>query len=343
MNNKIIVTGGLGFIGTNLTLSLIKSKYKVFNLDKNGESSNNKLINFNNKNYYFKQIDLSKSDSQYQVLKIINKFKPQVIINLASESHVDKSIDSPQKIYVSNINSTLNLLLAINKSILKKKIKLIHVGTDEVYGDLDLHSKKKFTEDSRYITSNPYSASKAAQINLVQAFIRTYNINAVILNPCNNFGFYQYPEKLIPKSINLILANKPVELYGRGKNIREWIFVEDTVKAIKLVMSMKKKGINGEIYNVSSKNAISNIALIKKIYKILHGLKKNIFPFKIKYIDDRPGHDKKYVSANNKILKIGWRPNNDFDSSLKKTILFYLSSPKIFKDSKVHLKRYGVI
>jgi dTDP-glucose 4,6-dehydratase len=201
----------------------------------------NKLINFNHKNYFFKKIDLSKSSSKNAILKIIDKFKPELIINLASESHVDKSIDDPQKIYISNVNSTLNLLLAINKSILKKKIKLIHIGTDEIYGNLNLYSKKKFTEGSRYFTSNPYSASKAAQINLIQAFIRTYNINAVIINPCNNYGLYQYPEKLIPRTLNLMMSNKPVELYGDGKQMRDWIFVEDTVEAIKCVMKKKKK------------------------------------------------------------------------------------------------------
>ena len=339
MNNKIIVTGGLGFIGTNLTLSLIKSKYKVFNLDKNSESSNNKLINFNNKNYYFKQIDLSKSDSQYQVVKIINKFKPQVIINLASESHVDKSIDSPQKIYVSNINSTLNLLLAINKSILKKKIKLIHIGTDEVYGDLDLHSKKKFTEDSRYITSNPYSASKAAQINLVQAFIRTYNFNAIILNPCNNYGPYQYPEKLIPKTLNLIMSNKPVELYGNGQQIRDWVFVEDTVRAIKCVMT---KGKIGNTYNLSASHTISNNFLIKKIFLIINSLVKKKYDTNIIYVKDRPGHDLKYASSNKKILMLGWKALETLDTGLRKTVLFYLNQNNIFKDSKIHLKRFGI-
>jgi dTDP-glucose 4,6-dehydratase len=340
INNKIIVTGGLGFIGTNLILNLIKSKNKVFNLDKNSDSSNNKLINFNHKNYFFKKIDLSKSSSKNTILKIIDKFKPELIINLASESHVDKSIDEPQKIYISNVNSTLNLLLAINKSILKKKIKLIHIGTDEIYGNLNLYSKKKFTEDSRYFTSNPYSASKAAQINLIQAFIRTYNINAVIINPCNNYGLYQYPEKLIPRTLNLMMSNKPVELYGDGKQMRDWIFVEDTVEAIKCVM--KKKKNNGEIYNLSANKIISNNFLIKKIFLIINKLSNRTFSKNIRYIKDRPGHDVKYASSNKKILRLGWRPLVNLDLGLKKTILFYLEQKKFFKNNKIYLKRFGI-
>ena len=340
INNKIIVTGGLGFIGTNLILNLIKSKYKVFNLDKNSDSSNNKLINFNHKNYSFKKIDLSKSGNKNKILKIIDKFKPKLIINLASESHVDKSIDDPQKIYLSNINSTLNLLLAINKSILKKKIKLIHIGTDEIYGDLNLYSKKKFTEVSRYFASNPYSASKAAQINLIQAFIRTYNINAVIINPCNNYGPYQYPEKLIPRTLNLMMSNKPVELYGNGKQMRDWIFVEDTVEAIKCIM--RKKNSNGEIFNLSANKIISNNFLIKKIFLIISKLPNNTFSKNIRYIKDRPGHDAKYASSNKKILRLGWRPLVNLDSGLKKTILFYLENKKIFKNNKIYLRRFGI-
>lgn len=338
--NRVVITGGLGFIGTNLILNLIKSKYKIFNLDKNGESSNKKLINYYHNNYLYKKIDLSKSGNEYQILKIIEKFKPQVIINLASESHVDKSIDDPKKIYSSNVNSTLNLLIAINKSTLKKKIKLIHIGTDEIYGDLNLYSKKKFTENSRYITSNPYSASKAAQINLIQAFIRTYKINAVIINPCNNYGFYQYPEKLIPRTINLIMSNKSAELYGNGKQMRDWIFVEDTVNAIKCVMNKKKN--NGEIYNLSANNIISNNFLIKKIFLIINNLSNNAFSQNIRYIKDRPGHDIKYASSNKKILRLGWGPLINLDSGLKKTILFYLENKKIFKNNKVHLRRLGI-
>jgi len=339
INSKIIVTGGLGFIGTNLILNLIKSKYKVLNLDKNSESSNKKLINFNHKNYFFHKIDLSKSNNQYHLLKIVEKFKPKIIINLASESHVDKSIDIPQKVYISNVNATLNLLIAINRSTLKRKIKLIHIGTDEVYGDLNINSKKKFSEDSKYITSNPYSASKASQINLVQAFMKTYNVNAIIINPCNNYGPYQYPEKLIPKSLNLIMSNKAVELYGNGKQVRDWIFVEDTVKGIKCVMN---KGKIGHLYNLSANYTISNNSLIKKMFLIINSLVKNKYNTNIVYVKDRPGHDLKYASSNKRILKLGWKPIDTLNTGLRKTVLFYLTKNNFFKDNKVHLKRFGI-
>jgi dTDP-glucose 4,6-dehydratase len=341
--NRVIITGGLGFIGTNLILNLIKSKYKILNLDKNSDSSNKKLINYYHNNYLYKKIDLSKSGNEHQILKIIEKFKPQIIINLAAESHVDKSIDNPKKIYSSNVNCTLNLLLAINRSILKKKIKLIHFGTDEIYGDLSLHSKKKFTENSRYFTSNPYSASKAAQINLIQSFIRTYNINAIIVNPCNNYGFYQYPEKLIPRSIRLILSNKPVELYGNGKNRREWTFIDDTVEAIKIII---KKGKIGHIYNLSTEKwggNISNSLLIKKIFKILRQLNKNYF-LKINYVKDRPGHDLQYSTSGKKIIALGWKPKYSLEKGIKKTLLWYLNEENValFK-KKLFLKRFGLI
>ena len=340
--NRVVITGGLGFIGTNLILNLIKSKYKILNLDKNSDSSNKKLINYYHNNYLYKKIDLSKSGNEHQILKIIEKFKPQIIINLAAESHVDKSIDNPKKIYTSNVNCTLNLLLAINRSILKKKIKLIHFGTDEIYGDLSLHSKKKFTENSRYFTSNPYSASKAAQINLIQSFIRTYNINAIIINPCNNYGFYQYPEKLIPRSIRLILSNKPVELYGNGKNRREWIFVEDTVAAIKIII---KKGKIGQIYNVSPQRSanISNLLLVKKIFKILKKIDKK-YLLKIKFVKDRPGHDLQYSTSGKKISVIGWKPKYNLDEGIKKTLIWYLNQKNtLFFKRKDFCKRIGII
>ena len=172
----------------------------------------------------------------------------------------------------------------------------------------------------------------------MQAFIRTYNVNAIIINPCNNYGPYQYPEKLIPKALNLIMSNKPVELYGNGKQIRDWIFVEDTVRAIKCVMH---KGKIGNIYNLSDSYTISNNSLIKKIFLIINSLVKKKFNTKIVHVKDRPGHDLKYTSSNKKILSLGWKPFNTLNFGLRKTILFYLNNNNIFKDNNVYLKRFG--
>ena len=337
---KIIITGGLGFIGTNLILNLLKENSLILNLDKDSQVSNAKLKKIKLPNYSFRKIDLSKTSARYILLKIIKNFKPNFIINLASESNVDKAIENPSKIYSLNVNSTLNLLIAIKKSSLKK-IRLIHIGTDEVYGDLELASKKKFTELSSFRTNNPYSASKASQIHIVQSFIRTYNLKAIILNPSNNYGFFQYPEKFIPRSVNLIISKGEVQLYGDGRNIRNWIFVEDSVEAIKVLM---EKGKLGETYNLSSNYNISNKLLIKLISKILHKISKKKYFIKINYVTDRPGHDRKYVSDNKKIRALGWKPKININNGLVKTIYWYLNKNNLnlFKSINPHIKRYGL-
>lgn len=338
---KIIITGGLGFIGTNLILNLIKNKFLILNLDKDSKASNNKLKNLKKPNYLFKKIDLARPVAKINLLKIITDFKPNIIVNLASESSVDQSIENPYKVYLSNVKATLNLLIALKNSSLKK-IKLIHIGTDEIYGDLGLLSRKKLNELSNFFTSNPYSASKASQIHLVQSFARTFGIKTIILNPSNNYGFFQYPEKFIPRTIKLILGKKPVELYGNGKNRREWIFVEDTVAAIKIII---KKGKIGQIYNVSPQRSanISNLLLIKKIFKILKKIDKKFF-LKIKFVNDRPGHDLQYSTSGKKISAIGWKPKYNLDAGIKKTLMWYLNKKNLlFFKRQDFSKRFGII
>lgn len=338
---KIIITGGLGFIGTNLILNLIKNKFSILNLDKDSNVSNNKLKNSKISNYLFQKIDLASPGAKVNLLKVIKDFRPSIIINLASESSVDQSIENPYKVYLSNVKATLNLLTALKNSSVKK-IKLIHIGTDEIYGDLGLSSRKKLSELSNFCPSNPYSASKASQIHLVQSFARTFGIKAIILNPSNNYGFFQYPEKFIPRTIKLILAKKPVELYGNGKNRREWVFVEDTVAAIKIII---KKGKIGQIYNLSPQRSanISNLFLVKKIFKILKKIDKK-YLLKIKFVKDRPGHDLQYSTSGKKISVIGWKPKYNLDEGIKKTLIWYLiKKNSLFFKRKDFCKRFGII
>ncbi len=330
---NIIITGGSGFIGTNLILFLLKKRYKILNLDKLSNSSNTFLINKKIKNYSFIKFDLSKI--KLSNLNIILKnFKPDYIINLASETHVDISIEKPKLFMESNISSTLNLLIACTKYDYKKNFKFIHIGTDEVYGHLKLNDKKKFNEKHPMNPRNPYSASKTGAINFVNSFFNTYNLPSIIINPSNNFGNFQYPEKFIPKTILSILSNKKVQVYGNGKNIRDWIHVGDTVKGIYNVML---QGKSGETYNVSANNSISNLELVKKIFKIL---KKDL---DIIFVQDRPGHDEKYLSSNKKLLKLGWKPKIKFNKSIEETIKWYTNKDnlKSFKQLNKTYQRLG--
>ena len=230
---KIIVTGGLGFIGSNLIKLLNKRKFFVINIDKISYASNKKNIPSNIKNYKFYKANINNKN---YIIDILKKYQPSLIFNLAAETHVDKSIDGPNNFINSNIFGVFNLLEAIR--IYKKKIKLIHISTDEVYGDINKLSSK---ENDTYNPSSPYSASKASGDLLIKSYIRTYNVPAIITNCCNNYGPNQYPEKLIPTIIYKIMNNQKIPIYGNGKNIREWIHVDDHCEAlIKIAFHLKK-------------------------------------------------------------------------------------------------------
>jgi dTDP-glucose 4,6-dehydratase len=288
---KVIVTGGLGFIGSNL-INILKEKYFVINIDKVTYASNFNNISPEIKNYQFYKQDIN---NKIFIKNILKKFNPSIIFNLAAETHVDRSIDGPKKFIESNILGVFNLLEAIRDY--KKKIKLIHISTDEVYGDIKKNCKSK--EEDRYNPSSPYSASKASGDLLIKSYIRTYKIPAIITNCCNNFGPNQYPEKLIPTIIYNILNNKPIPIYGRGKNIREWIYVEDHCKAL---IKIAEKGVIGENYNVGSGTVLNNVQIAEKI---ISNFKKIIYPQNIKtkiyFVKDRPGHDLRYCLNSSKI------------------------------------------
>jgi dTDP-glucose 4,6-dehydratase len=316
---KVIVTGGLGFIGSNL-INILKKKYFIINIDKVTYASNFKNIDPDIKNYKFYKQDIN---NKIFIKKILEKYNPSIIFNLAAETHVDRSIDGPKQFIESNILGVFNLLEAIRDY--KKKIKLIHISTDEVYGDIKKNHKSK--EEDRYNPSSPYSASKASGDLLIKSYIRTYKIPAIITNCCNNFGPNQYPEKLIPTIIYNILNKKPIPIYGIGKNVREWIYVEDHCDAL---IKIAEKGIIGENYNIGSGTILNNVQITKKIIlnfkKIIHS--QNI-KTKIYFVKDRPGHDLRYCLNSSKIKnKLKWKCKSSFDQRINETIIWYINKFK---------------
>ena len=334
---KILVTGGSGFIGSNLVKFLLKKKYFVINVDSLKYSANpynTKKLN-KNKNYVFFKLDINNKN---KILKVLKKYKPQGIFNLAAETHVDRSIDSPYNFIHSNILGIYNLLEAIRKY--KKKIKLIHISTDEVYGDvLTGRSDEKYP----YKPSSPYSSSKASSDHLVQAYVRTYKIPAIISNCCNNYGPNQFPEKLIPKLIFNIINNKPLPIYGKGKNSREWMHVQDHCEALLMIY---KRGKIGENYNIGSGVNLKNIDIAKKLLKIAKNKSSKISQkVKIKFIKDRPGHDFRYALNNKKIQKkLGWKTKISLNDGLLQTFNWYINNKNFFKSvsKKLYIKRLGL-
>ena len=331
---KIIVTGGLGFIGSNLIELLLKENYKVLNIDKVTYSSNfyNTKEFSRNKKYKFLKLDINNK----KIYKIINKFKPHGIFNLAAETHVDRSIDGPKNFINSNIIGTFNILEILRKQ--KIKIKLIHISTDEVYGDI-LRGRSK--EDDAYKPSSPYAASKAASDHLVTSYIRTYKVPAIVTNCSNNFGPRQHPEKLIPKIIYNILNNKNLPIYGKGKNSREWIYVEDHCEAL---IKIFREGKLGEFYNIGSNFNKDNLDVAKTLITIAKRKKllgKNV---KIIFVKDRPGHDMRYAINSNKLKKqLKWNPKVSFMNGLEKTFNWYINNQKYYSNLNKQdiLKRLG--
>ena len=337
---KIIVTGGNGFIGSNLIIFLLKKKYYVINIDKNKYSKKSYLLkNINKKRYKFYKLDINSK----QIFKIFKKHNPDAIFNLAAETHVDRSIENPKDFINSNILGTFNILEQMKnyKKKFKKEIKLIHVSTDEVYGDLKNHQRSD--ENSQYRPSSPYSASKAGADHLVKSYSRTFGIKSVISNCCNNFGPGQFPEKLIPTLIFNIFNNLPLPIYGKGLNSREWIHVEDHCEGL---FTLYKKGQNGESYNIGSNNNIKNLNLTKLLIKVVKAknisIGKNV---KIKFVKDRPGHDLNYALNSKKIKnKLKWKPKKNFYKGLENTVDWYLNNNKFFKlfSKRIFFKRLGL-
>ena len=337
---KIIITGGLGFIGSNLIKLLIKKNYFIINIDKVNYASNfyNTKDFSKNKNYIFIRLDIN---NKTKLMKIFKKYKPVAIFNLAAETHVDRSIDGPAEFIRSNIVGVFNLLESFREYTKKNKnTKLIHISTDEVYGDV-LKGRSKETDP--YKPSSPYAASKASSDHLVYSYVRTYKLNAVITNCSNNYGPNQHPEKLIPKLIYNIINNKPLPLYGKGKNSREWIFVDDHCEALFKVL---RNGDKGEFYNIGSNINSNNLEIAKMLITIAKKkikLGKNV---KIKFVKDRPGHDIRYALDSKKIFKkLKWKSKINLKLGLQNTFNWYFKNMKYYTSLKKKdiTKRLGII
>tara|TARA_Y100000741_G_scaffold338429_1_gene298519 strand:- start:339 stop:1343 length:1005 start_codon:yes stop_codon:yes gene_type:complete len=329
---RFIVTGGYGFIGSNLIKLLLKKKFKVLNIDKLSYSAQKyNLKDIESKNYFFKKTDIN---NKKEILKILKRYKPHGIFNLAADTHVDRSIDDSSNFIKNNILGVYNLLEAIINY--KKKVRLVHISTDEVYGDIS--GSKRSDESFPYIPSSPYSASKASSDHLVNAYIRTHKIDAVISNCSNNYGPRQFPEKLIPKMIYNILNNKPLPIYAKGKNSREWIYVDDHCEAL---IKLFFKGKSGEKYNIGSDINCNNIFLVKKILKSFADRKIKIGKkVKIIFVKDRPGHDFRYALNSSKIRKtLKWKPKINLNQGITKTVDWYIKNQKYFE--KINEKNFS--
>ena len=322
---NILVTGGAGFIGLNFLKIIIKKKYQVVNVDILNYASNKYVKKIKNKNYSFYKVDINDTK---KISKIFAKHKIDTVINFAAESHVDNSIKEPNKFVRTNILGTHNLLRCsynywldkpfMIKKNFKNKCLFVQVSTDEVYGST---LKGKFSEESLLNPNSPYSASKAAADHLVNSYNKTFGMPTIVTRCSNNFGPHQHLEKFIPTIINSLIKKRNIPVYGKGLNIREWIFVDDHCHGILKVIN---KGKVGEIYNIGSGIEIRNINLVKLIIKLFNKKRDNFnYLNLIKFVEDRPGHDFRYSINSSKSKKIGWKIKNSFNNSLIKTIAFY--------------------
>jgi dTDP-glucose 4,6-dehydratase len=328
----ILVTGAAGFIGSNFVLNWLHSEGEdVVSLDNLTYAGNldNLSSLLKNTRHFFVKGDIGDSELVSSVLK---KYKPRVILNFAAESHVDRSISEPGTFIQTNILGTYKLLqntLLYWESLVgkqKKDFRFVHISTDEVYGDLDIKAPP-FTEENRYIPNSPYSASKAASDHLVRAWHQTYKLPVITTNCSNNYGPFQFPEKLIPLCIINAINDKPLPLYGDGEQIRDWLYVDDHCDAIRLVI---KNGLVGETYNIGGNTERTNIQVVELVCKLLDELKPRLnndsYVKQISFVKDRKGHDRRYAVDSSKIQKeLGWKPEETFESGMTKTIKWYLS------------------
>ena len=329
MTQTWLVTGGAGFIGGNFVLrQVLENNVRVINLDKLTYAGNLDTLKQleNNDNHIFIQGDITDNDL---VAEIFDKYKPNAVVNFAAESHVDRSIDAPDDFIQTNILGTFNLV----KNSLNyyqtldsdNNFRFLHVSTDEVYGSLG--ETGLFTETTPYSPNSPYSASKASSDHLVRAYFHTYGLPVLTTNCSNNYGPYQFPEKLIPLMITKALNFESLPVYGDGKNIRDWLFVTDHCKAIETVL---KKGKIGEVYNVGGNEEKQNIEVVHTLCDILDEVAPNSGKSRrdlITFVKDRPGHDQRYAIDSSKLQnELGWKPEETFESGIRKTVQWYLDN-----------------
>ncbi|WP_201527688.1 dTDP-glucose 4,6-dehydratase [Psychrobacter frigidicola] len=330
---KILITGGAGFIGSAVIRYIIKNTdHDILNIDKLTYAGNLESLKDvdQNSRYTFQQIDICDAESLEQAF---DNFKPNLVMHLAAESHVDRSIDGPAEFITTNIVGTYTLLEVARKywqnlnKVKKSEFRFHHISTDEVYGDLE-GTTDLFTESTSYAPSSPYSASKASSDHLVRAWHRTYGFPVIITNCSNNYGPYHFPEKLIPLVILNALDGKNLPIYGKGNQIRDWLFVEDHARALYKVVT---EGTVGETYNIGGHNEKQNIDVVRIICQILDDLKPqtNAVPYEtlITFVKDRPGHDLRYAIDASKIKNdLGWTPEETFETGIRKTVEWYLNN-----------------
>jgi dTDP-glucose 4,6-dehydratase len=331
---RVIVTGGAGFIGSALVRHLVVEKgYEVLNLDALTYAGNLASLSTveDRANYRFVKADIRDAQAMHQ---IVDEFRPDRIMHLAAESHVDRSITGAADFIQTNILGTFTLLEAARRywnaleGEAKAAFRFLHVSTDEVYGSLggEPGSEEMFREDTPYAPSSPYSASKAASDHLAKAWYHTYGMPVLVSNCSNNYGPYHFPEKLIPLTILNALAGRPLPVYGKGDNIRDWLYVEDHARALDLII---EKGRLGGTYNVGGRNERRNIEVVERICDVLDRLRPANTPRRalISFVTDRPGHDARYaIDATKLETELGWRALENFDTGIEKTIQWYLDN-----------------
>lgn len=336
---KILITGGAGFIGSALVRKLVKQdKHTVINIDKLTYAGNLDSLTFKDleNKYHFHKVDICSRD---EIREIFDHYRPDCIIHLAAESHVDKSIGGPESFIRTNILGTFTLLEVVRDFLNshgkdEKDFKFLHVSTDEVYGDLTIN-EDPFNEEHKYAPSSPYSSSKASSDHLVRAWYRTYGLPILITNCSNNYGPFQFPEKLIPNTIISAIRGKSIPIYGNGEQIRDWLYVDDHVEAL---LNVLEEGTIGQTYNVGGGNEIKNIDVVNQICDLLDefnspnldhiGSHKDLIDF----VEDRPGHDKRYAINNSKIKReLSWTPKKNFKSGIHETVLWYLQHQNWWK------------
>ena len=333
-NYNILITGGCGFIGSNFIHYLLQDsnfKGNIINVDKLTYAGNpENLIDIEkehlNERYYFRKVDICNT---LELEEVLTEFKPQLVVHFAAESHVDRSIYEPAGFIQTNIIGTFNLLELSKKfnATVEKNIHFHHVSTDEVFGSLGADGF--FRETSPYDPRSPYSASKASSDHLVRSYFHTYNLPITISNCSNNYGPYQFPEKLIPLMISNMLEQKPLPIYGDGKNVRDWLFVEDHCAGIwKIIL----KGKIGETYNIGGDNELTNLDLINILCEKMASIKnkeESYYKELITFVKDRPGHDRRYAINCSKIKEqLDWKQNVTFEEGIERTILWYLENTK---------------
>ncbi len=350
----LLVTGGAGFIGSEVVRQFInETDVRVINLDKLTYAGNLESLQsiVSHRRYHFEAVDICDA---LQVQCLFEQYQPDAIMHLAAESHVDRSIDGPAEFIHTNILGTYTLLEAARRywSTLEKTKKSAfrfhHISTDEVYGSLG--EDGKFSEETAYAPNSPYSASKASSDHLVRAWHHTYGLPVVTTNCSNNYGPFQFPEKLIPLVILNALAGKPLPVYGKGEQVRDWLHVADHARALRLVL---EKGLPGEVYNIGGQSEKQNIDVVKTICTILdelvpehpNGVEK--YQNLITFITDRPGHDQRYAIDTGKIAReLGWKPSETFETGIRKTVQWYLDNQawcERVKDGSYQGERLGIL